>query len=32
MDHHPLDEQTTAMQIQTRVSVGHEDLQGLWVT
>jgi len=28
----PLDEETTTMQIQSSVSVGHEDLLGLWMT
>jgi hypothetical protein len=28
----PLNEQTTTMNIQTGVSVGHEDLLGLWLT
>ena len=32
MDHDPLNEQTTAIQIQTSVSVGHEDLLGQRMT
>jgi hypothetical protein len=28
----PLHEQTTAMDVQTSVSVGHEDLLGEWMT
>lgn len=30
--HDPLDQQTTTMNIQTGVSVGHEDLLGQWLT
>jgi len=29
---YPINKQTTTMQIQTSVSVGHEDLLGQWMT